>query len=46
MFRRVHRYRMTPRMRAEMKVPTKAKVRMVPMLRKKLAYKEIVSMTL
>ena len=33
---RVHRYRMMPRTRAEMKVPAKAKVRMVPMLRKKL----------
>ena len=35
---RVQRYRMIPRTRAEIKVPAKAKVRMVPMLWKKLAF--------
>lgn len=35
---RAHRKRMTPSMTAEIKVPAKANVRMVPMLRKKLPY--------
>ena len=35
---RAHKKRMTPSTTAEMKVPAKANVRMVPMLRKKLPY--------
>ena len=37
---RVHRYSIKPRTTAEMKVPAKANVKMVPMFRKKLAYSD------